>query len=460
MNISYKNKIFLFTIILILIFFLLIIGLFRFNKNKRDIIVIQEEESSFNVNYDVSSESSIIKPLDIKNCDDIVKQGKKDECIDNYFLNKYVLSHDLKGCVRIYDLKKRDECIFLIAKQHEAELNSEKYCQRIVDKHRRNTCLTVMSRYRPYELENNICQEVHHDEPFEQKECLDRNLAMQIYDMINDEQDLQKKKELLKKCSPDLALEYGILCISGVVSAFDRDCSSFGVGVIKNYCEAFNIFRQDKRTESDCNSIKLDNHRKVCLKTIETQKTRFENDSDDDGFSDGSELFFNIDPFNSDTDGDGIKDGDEVHETHTNPASYDTDGDGLNDFEEVEMGTNPQKPDTDGDGIEDKDDDEPIYLFNDTDQDRLSDELEKKWGTDPNNKDTDGDGIDDYIEAVIKGTNPLGEGWRHDTDDDGLINADERFYFTDIFNPDTDNDGFLDGAEVESGYNPNGDGLL
>ncbi len=47
-----------------------------------------------------------------------------------------------------------------------------------------------------------------------------------------------------------------------------------------------------------------------------------------------------------------------------------------------------------------------------------------------------------------------------DTDNDGLSDEDEIIYGTDINNPDTDGDGYLDGEEVESGYNPLGEGLL
>ena len=47
-----------------------------------------------------------------------------------------------------------------------------------------------------------------------------------------------------------------------------------------------------------------------------------------------------------------------------------------------------------------------------------------------------------------------------DTDQDGLSDADESTYGTDPNNPDTDGDGYLDGPEVESGYNPLGEGAL
>lgn len=47
-----------------------------------------------------------------------------------------------------------------------------------------------------------------------------------------------------------------------------------------------------------------------------------------------------------------------------------------------------------------------------------------------------------------------------DDDNDGLQNSDEDKHGTDRANPDTDGDGYMDGAEVEGGYNPNGEGKL
>lgn len=70
----------------------------------------------------------------------------------------------------------------------------------------------------------------------------------------------------------------------------------------------------------------------------------------------------------------------------------------------------------------------------DSDNDGLSDDEEKIAGTNPNVIDTDNDGLSDYEEFVIYKTNSL--------------------------NPDSDGDTYLDGAEVKSGYNPNGPGKL
>jgi len=70
----------------------------------------------------------------------------------------------------------------------------------------------------------------------------------------------------------------------------------------------------------------------------------------------------------------------------------------------------------------------------DSDQDGLSDAEEKALNMDIENVDSDSDGLFDREEVKVYKTNPL--------------------------NPDTDGDTFLDGAEVEAGYNPNGPGRL
>ena len=114
-------------------------------------------------------------------------------------------------------------------------------------------------------------------------------------------------------------------------------------------------------------------------------------DSDEDGLSDGEELFvYHTDPNEPDTDGDGLSDWEEIHVHGTDPLSVDTDGDGMPDGWEIEHGLNPLVDDggLDGDG------------------DGLSNHQEYLFGTDPNNADTDGDGLSDG-EEVWAGLDPL-----------------------------------------------------
>lgn len=70
--------------------------------------------------------------------------------------------------------------------------------------------------------------------------------------------------------------------------------------------------------------------------------------------------------------------------------------------------------------------------------------------------DSDGDGLSNDEERIA-GTSVA----KPDTDSDGLGDREEvRKYDTDPLDADTDGDGYDDGAEVQNGYNPNGEGKL
>ncbi|KKP92011.1 MAG: hypothetical protein UR94_C0007G0010 [Parcubacteria group bacterium GW2011_GWA2_36_10] len=93
----------------------------------------------------------------------------------------------------------------------------------------------------------------------------------------------------------------------------------------------------------------------------------------------------------------------------------------------------------------------------DDDGDGLSNAEETGLGSDPKLADTDNDGLSDKDEVRIHRTTPTNP----DTDNDGLYDKEELFtYQTNALDPDTDNDTYLDGVEVQNGYNPNGEGLL
>ena len=223
-------------------------------------------------------------------------------------------------------------------------------------------------------------------------------------------------------------------------------------------------------------------------------------DSDDDGLSDGAEVWvYGTDPMNPDTDDDGLDDGVELGvahgiagatdealwtpdvdpETTTDPLNPDTDGDGLDDGEEDANGdgawaasvggtgtvgdgeTDPNEADTDGDGVDDGEEVEGFgssALDTDTDDGGAADGLEALAGADlldpaddPGVLDPDGDGLPSTLEDEL-GTDPLDA----DSDGDGLGDGDEvNDHGTDPLNPDTDDDGLDDGDELgEHGTDP------
>ncbi len=175
-------------------------------------------------------------------------------------------------------------------------------------------------------------------------------------------------------------------------------------------------------------------------------------DADDDGNFDEGET----DPNDADTDDGGVDDGDEVLRDATDPLDPrddiggDPDGDGLVNEDEAAAGTDPLDPDSDDDRLCDGDADieGTCVAGEDLDGDGVRGDDE----TDPNDEDTDGGTVDDGTEVLDNGTDPLDPTDDvppdDDPDDDGLNNDDENTAGTDPLDPDTDGDGLLDGTEV------------
>lgn len=105
----------------------------------------------------------------------------------------------------------------------------------------------------------------------------------------------------------------------------------------------------------------------------------------------------------------------------------------------------------------------PVLASVDTDSDGIPDETEKNvYHTDPENSDTDGDGFSDYDE-IYNGYSAL-HGNRLkmgivDSDSDGAPDSWEVKLGLNLKNPDTDGDGFVDGDEINAGYDPLGTSL-
>ncbi len=226
-----------------------------------------------------------------------------------------------------------------------------------------------------------------------------------------------------------------------------------------------------------------------------------DNDYDNDGLTDISELLSTgntkSSPTDSDTDNDGLNDYTEVNTYHTYPNDSDSDNDGLNDYVEIKTyGTDPLDTDTDNDGLNDyveivtyntdpldsdSDNDSLMdgtevngwtvvinngdnletttyrYTSNpldyDTDNDGLSDGTEASIKTNPKSSDTDNDGMNDKWENTY-GLNPTDYGDKYtDLDNDGLTNYAEYTYGTYPNDSDYDNDGLPDGWEHTYGLN-------
>jgi transglutaminase-like putative cysteine protease len=189
-------------------------------------------------------------------------------------------------------------------------------------------------------------------------------------------------------------------------------------------------------------------------------------DSDNDGLWDGKNITVNdisylgeidhkTNPNNPDSDKDVLTDFEEIKFHHTNPLDNDTDNGGVQDGSEVLYNNPPTDP-------LDPSDDFPM----DSDDDQLKNHYENKtkyayssvdWDGIPGfdnytnwlNNDTDADNLLDGQEVLVYHTNPL----HNDTDNDTIPDGEEVVggkdgYITDPNNADSDSDGLTDIIEI------------
>lgn len=434
-------------------------------------------------------------------CAKISTSTERKLCLARASSSLAAAANNIKRCLEVDDFALRQQCVFELANQN----TDSKACKRIADKKMRQSCLEVKSLSR---LDSKFCDEIDPDEKYELQECRDRLAAFKA-----------EKTADIDSCTNIKTLEYNNLCMqkAGRQGAV---CSSIKDSKQRELCNSI-VQYQSAKTNLDCEAIKTESYRKVCLAAMANINNKdYKFDDDNDGINNTQELWISTDPFKADTDGDGLTDYVEFNETKTNPLSADTDNDGLTDTDERKNGTDPKmanlgtpkpaqaskesadesenawwlkykpasdkdeswKKDSDGDSLIDID--EVFYLSNpfkaDTDGDGMLDGKEIRLLADPNGPgflDFDGDGLSDKQEAAY-GTNPTLsdtnrdglndneaiakkiEAAKDDTDNDGLNNTFELKAGTNPFVADTDGDGHGDGEEVNTGFNPCGEGKI
>ncbi len=276
-------------------------------------------------------------PITEERCRSIKDSYQRQLCFEDLKYLRAVWEKDLKKCEELRDSQKKDDCINLVIKAKVVEpenspVKQAQNCQKIADKKIRDICIVTAA---VDSLDRKVCEYFFADEPFEKKECLDK---VKAFDIIKNAKDPYKD---IKKCAEVKTLEYGTICFRALLKKIKYDCNALE-GMQKQMCQSL-VLKRNAKTLEDCQKIPLKSYRKVCIRIIETGKSGFALDSDNDGKSDEGELFYNLDPFNPDTDGDGLLDGQEIFDYETDPTNKDTDGDGISDFEEVKRGTDPNK---------------------------------------------------------------------------------------------------------------------
>ncbi len=206
-----------------------------------------------------------------------------------------------------------------------------------------------------------------------------------------------------------------------------------------------------------------------------------DNDFDNDSLSNINEYLHNSYANNPDTDKDELNDAEEINTYSTSVLLFDTDNDGMSDGWEVFSGLNPLSNDADDDPDNDSITNIEEYFYRsdpfliDTDNDTLTDAEEiNDYTTSPILVDTDNDALTDPEEINNYGTSPIlfdtdndgmPDGWEisfgfnpffndagNDSDSDLLENLEEYFYNTDPLLSDTDNDGLSDYYELKNYY--------
>jgi hypothetical protein len=268
-------------------------------------------------NYIAPSEESCLKLKDA---------AQISFCMDKVIAAQAINDRDITKCANIKNNSLRNDCNHFMARN----LADEKICD--VVEEGRGSCLSDVSIAKK---DPSICDLLDEDEKYELQECKDRTMAFILAEDGN--------KETLGKCTELKTLEYSKLCLeNSYANKFDGDCSQVPEAY-RNYCLAISIIQGGKNTKiEDCAKISLDNpqetlnYQEFCNKVVQLGFfAAIGVDSDNDGISDGNELFMNTDPYNPDTDGDGLSDGEEWIIYETDPQSKDTDGDGIDDYQEV-----------------------------------------------------------------------------------------------------------------------------
>jgi len=276
-------------------------------------------------------------PVTEERCRVVEDPYQRQLCFEDLKYLQAVWEKDLKKCEELRDFQKKDDCINSVIKAkvigpENDPVEEAKNCQKIADKKLRHRCIITAA---VDGLDKRVCEYFFTDEPFEKKECLDK---VKAFDIVRNTKNPYKG---IKRCLEVKTLEYGTICFRALLKEIKYDCNALE-GVQRQMCQSL-VLKRDAKTIEDCQKIPLENYRKVCIRIIETGKSGFDLDSDNDGKSDEGELFYNLDPFNPDTDGDGLLDGQEIFDYGTDPTNKDSDGDGISDFEEVKRGTDPNK---------------------------------------------------------------------------------------------------------------------
>jgi hypothetical protein len=213
------------------------------------------------------------------------------------------------------------------------------------------------------------------------------------------------------------------------------------------------VFPADPDETLDSDGDGIGNNRDNCVDVVnygqvntDSDETgdKCDNDDDNDGVLDASDLFPLDSSESADTDSDGVGDNSDVFPNDSS-ESTDTDSDGVGDNSDAFPNDSSESVDTDSDGVGDNSDVFPNDSSEsvDTDSDGVGDNSDVFPNDSSESADTDSDGVGDNSDVF-----PLNSSESVDTDSDGVGDNSDVFPLDSSESVDTDSDGVGDNSDV------------
>ena len=213
------------------------------------------------------------------------------------------------------------------------------------------------------------------------------------------------------------------------------------------------VFPADPDESLDSDGDGIGNNRDNCVDVVnygqvntDSDETgdKCDNDDDNDGVLDASDLFPLDSSESADTDSDGVGDNSDVFPNDSS-ESTDTDSDGVGDNSDVFPNDSSESADTDSDGVGDNSDVFPLDSSEsvDTDSDGVGDNSDVFPNDSSESADTDSDGVGDNSDVF-----PLDSSESVDSDSDGVGDNSDVFPLDSSESVDTDSDGVGDNSDV------------
>lgn len=238
-------------------------------------------------------------PSTADSCSKIKISAERQRCLDMIAAGNAIDDMNFKACSLLQTAELKYNCQHVVAKN----AADSSLCAKIANEQTRSHCFSDVAIATK---DITICEK-NGQEIDEVRECMDRTLAFVIAE--------SGKTDDIDQCGRLETLEYENLCLMNSFKNKFGDNCDLVPEEFKNYCNTNKIINSNPAAE-DCAKIVMgtardtNNYRNFCLKISQAgMQKAAQIDSDNDGLTDGNELFMKTDPNNPDTDGDAVADG-------------------------------------------------------------------------------------------------------------------------------------------------------